>query len=119
MESKEIFLKVDKLLNKVEALDGKMNWVIRGQSDKTSSMIIEFFKKNKKTAEIYILIDGNKSTSDIARDLKVTQAAITQQCTKLLQRGLIGPTNKVGVYKKDKIENILHIENLLKKEVLR
>ncbi len=117
-ENKEIFLKVDKLLDKVEALDGKMNWVIRGQTEKTKPMIIDFFKRNKRVAVTYILIDGQKSTSDIAKELKVSQAAITQHCTKLLMKGLIQPTNKVGVYKKDKIEKILHIQAMVEREVI-
>ena len=115
----EIFLKVDKLLNKTEALDGKMNWMIRGNHEKIKPMILDFFKKNKRSAKVYILIDGNKSTSDIAKELKVSQGAVTQHCTKLLTNGLIQPTKKVGVYKKDKINNILHIEVAVQKEVLK
>lgn len=118
-DNNDIFLKVDKLLNKVEALDGKMNWVIRGNSEKIKPMILSFLKKNKKAAKTYILVDGNKSTSDIAKELKVTQGAVTQHCTKLLANGLIQPTNKIGVYKKDKINNIHHIDAMVQKEVLK
>jgi DNA-binding MarR family transcriptional regulator len=118
---KEEFLKIDKLLQRTNAIDGKIDWIIRGQSygKPIKELLTEFLKKNKHTAKVYLEIDGKKNTSQIAKILKISPSAVSQHIDKLNLHGLIQPSDKYGIHKKTEIEKILRIDQIIKKEVLK
>ena len=116
-ESGELHSKVDKILRKVESIDNFMPWLVRPNSKQLKEELLNFFKKKKRTAKVYLSIDGIKNVIQIAKDTAIAQPNVSNEISLLLNKGLIEPIINGGntVYKKNKIDKVLNLSNELVK----
>jgi DNA-binding transcriptional ArsR family regulator len=116
-ESGELHHKVDKILKKVESIDNFMPWLVRPNSKQLTEELLNFFKKKKRTAKVYLSIDGVKNVSQIAEDTSIAQPNVSNEISLLLNKGLIEPIINGGntIYKKNKIDKVLNLSRELTK----
>ena len=119
--SKEQLSRMDEILCHVRSLDAQMTWVIRSEAKELEPLLLDFFKKRKSAAKVYLAVNGVRTSGEIAtylsnvclKDIRVQ--AVSRELTDLANRGLI-ESKTWSVYKKSKIDNILRLSQTLRKD---
>jgi len=108
-ESGELHHKVDKILRKVESIDNFMPWLVRPNSKQLKEELLNFFKKKKRTAKVYLSIDGTRNVNQIAEVTSLAQPNVSIEISVLANKGLIESIiiNGNTIYKKNKIDKVL------------
>lgn len=116
-ESKELHEKIDKILQRVESMDNFMPWLIKPQSKEIREDMMLFFKKQTVAAKVFLEIDGNKTVSDIAKQLGMKPSNVSREITKLIEMGIIEPksVSATTIYQKTKIDKIIRLSEALQK----
>ena len=113
--SKEQLDRTDEILSHVRSIDAQMTWVIRSEEKELKKLLIEYFKRRKRSSKVYLAVDGNRSTGQIAEYLGLHGQAVTNELRELANRGLI-ELKRWGVYKKSKIDSILRLSSELRRD---
>jgi len=113
--SKEQLDRIDEILSHVRSIDAQMTWIIRSEAKELKKLLIEYFKRKKRAAKVYLAVDGNRSSGQIGQYLGLHVQAVSNELRELLNRGLI-ELKKWSVYKKSKIDNILRLSSELRKD---
>lgn len=114
-ESKELHDKVDEILSHVKSMDGQMSWLVRSQVEGMKTLLIAYFKKKKRAAKVFLAVDGKRNVNAIATYLNLHDQAVTNELSGLGEKGLVD-LQKWGIYRKNKIDNILGLSKELRKE---
>ncbi len=116
-ESKELHEKIDKILQRVESMDSFMPWLIRPQSKEIREDMMVFFKRQTVAANVFLEIDGNKTVSDIAKQLVMKQSNVSREIAKLTAMGIIElkSVSTTTIYQKTKIDKIIRLSEALSK----
>lgn len=116
-ESKELHEKVDKILQRVESMDNFMPWLIRPQAKEIREEIVLSLQKQGAVTKVFLEIDGEKTVSDIAKELGMKPPNVSREVTKLTNMGLV-EQKSVGsttIYQKTKIDKIIGLTKALQK----
>jgi len=113
--AKETLDRIDEILSHVRSIDAQMTWIIRSEAKELKKLLIEYFKRRKRAAKVYLAVDGNRSSGQIAQYLGLHVQAVSNELTELANRGLI-ELKKWAVYKKSKIDSILRLSSELRKD---
>lgn len=113
--AKETLDRIDEILSHVRSIDAQMTWIIRSEAKELKKLLIEYFKRRKRAAKVYLAVDGNRSSGQIAQYLGLHVQAVSNELTELANRGLI-ELKKWAVYKKSRIDSILRLSSELRKD---
>ena len=118
-ESPELHQKVDKILQRVESMDNFMPWLVRHQVPAIRQEFMEFFKKKKRTAKVYLAIVGEKTISQIVTETSIAQPNVSAEIRTLTEYGLIDTIveGKNTICKKNKIDKLLGLSKELEKSL--
>lgn len=105
---------------------------IRGLSKFTAGLIIREAKSRgidlvenaldeftESSAKVYLLIDGHKTSTDIGKDLGISQQAAHQQLQNLIRMGYVDrqkPRSKNIIFRKSEVEDVLGLSRKLIKK---
>lgn len=115
VESKELHEKIDEILTHVKSMDGQMSWLVRVQADGLKQLFLEYFKRRRRAAKVFLAVDGDRNVNAIAQYLTLHSQAVTNELSGLEEKGLV-EVKKWGVYKKSKIDTILGLSTELRKD---
>lgn len=115
MTEKEELAKLDEILAHVRSLDAQMAWVIRSQASELKPLLLKYFKKRRRAARVFLLVNGKRSSGRIAEDLNIRVQNVSNEIAELESRGLV-ELKTWGVYKKSRIDSILRISSELRKD---
>jgi len=114
VESKELHSRIDEILFHVRSMDGQLPWLIRSQAKTLEPLLLDYFRKRKSAAKVYLAVDGKRKNSEISDLLGMKPPNVTIEIKDLEKRGLI-EQKRWGVYSKSAIESVLGLsEKLLK-----
>jgi DNA-binding transcriptional ArsR family regulator len=120
MVSDEIAKDIREIKWHQEAIDSSMELLIKANKVDILTEIMDFFGRSKRRAEIYLLVDGKRTVEDITEFLGLQKPNVSLELTKLKTEGLIEikRITKGGyyIYKKRRVDSILHISKKLKKK---
>ena len=113
-ESKELHTKVDEIGSYVKSMDGQLNWLVRAQANDLRPMILDFFKKRKRAAKVFLATDGKRTVEEIAAYLDLRQPNVSKELSDLHEAGLVECV-EWGLYRKKIIDKILGLSRTLRK----
>jgi len=102
-----------------EAIDSAMEHLIRGNKGPILAEIMSFFGTSKRRAEVYLAVDGEKTVSEIARQLGMKGPNVSTDVSLLKDYGLIqvkGVSGSGVVYKKHRIGKIVGLSKELERK---
>ena len=119
-ESPELHQKVDKILQRVESMDNFMPWLVRHQVPAIRQELMEFFKKKKRTAKVYLAIVGEKTISQLVADTSLAQPHVSAEVKTLTDCGLIDQfqVGRNTICKKNKMDKLLGLSKELGKTLI-
>ncbi len=88
-ESKDTFVKIDKILRHVRSLDGQTSFLVRAHAKELKGEYIQFFSKKNRAIRVFLLIDGKRSVGDISQELNIHNQAVSNEINVLEEAGLI------------------------------
>jgi hypothetical protein len=112
---KEELDRIDEILSHVRSMDAQMGWIIRSEEKELKKLLLDYFSSRRRAAKVYLAIDGQKTSGEIAQGLNLLVQNVSIEIRELENRGLI-ELKRWGVYKKSKIDTILRLSNELKKD---
>jgi DNA-binding MarR family transcriptional regulator len=113
--SKEELDRIDQILSHVRSMDAQMAWIIRSEAPDLAKLLVSYFSKKRRTAKVYLAVDGKRTSGQIAEYLQILVQNVSIELSELESRGLV-EQKKWGVYKKSKIDSILRLSSLLRKD---
>jgi len=113
--SKESLDRIDEILSHVRSIDAQMGWIIRAEAEELRKLLIQYFSKRRRAAKVYLAVDGERTSGDIAEYLTLRVQNVSNELNELENRGLI-ELKKWGIYKKSKIDYILRLSSELRKD---
>ena len=115
MMSKEELDRIDEILTHVRSIDAQMAWVIRRDAPELAKLLVKYFSKKRRAAKVYLAVDGKRTSGQIAEYLQILVQNVSKELSELESRGLV-ELKKWGIYKKSKIDGILRLSSLLRKD---
>lgn len=108
--------RIDEILSHVRSLDAQMTWIIRSNTNtgELKKLLVRLLKKRKRAAKVYLSINGKRKSGEIAEYLDIHVQAVSNELKWLEDKGLI-ELKIWAVYKKSKIDKIIHLSKELKK----
>jgi len=113
--SKEELDRIDEILTHVRSIDAQMAWVIRRDAPELTKLLVKYFSKKRRAAKVYLAVDGKRTSGQIAENLQILVQNVSKELSELESRGLV-ELKKWGIYKKSKIDDILRLSSLLRKD---
>jgi predicted Rossmann fold nucleotide-binding protein DprA/Smf involved in DNA uptake len=113
--SKEELDRIDQILSHVRSMDAQMAWIIRSEAPDLAKLLVSYFSKKRRTAKVYLAVDGKRTSGQIAEYLQILVQNVSIELSELESRGLV-EQKKWGVYKKSKIDSMLRLSSLLRKD---
>jgi predicted Rossmann fold nucleotide-binding protein DprA/Smf involved in DNA uptake len=113
--SKESLDRIDEILSHVRSIDAQMAWIIRTEAEELRKLLVQHFSKRRRAAKVYLAVDAQRTTSELAEYLELHVQAVSNELSELESRGLI-ELKKWGVYKKSKIDSIIRLSSELRKD---
>jgi len=113
--SKEELDRIDEILTHVRSIDAQMAWVLRRDASELAELLVKYFSKKRRAAKVYLAVDGNRSSGQIADLLDLHVQAVSNELSELESRGLV-ELKKWGIYKKSKIDSIVRLSTKLRKD---
>ena len=117
-ESKELHEKIDMILQRVKSMDNFMFWLIRPQAKEIRKEILLSLQKKGAVIKVFLEIDGEKTVSNIAKELRMKPTNVSREITKLTNMGLV-EQESVGsttIYQKTKIDKIIGLTKELQNQ---
>lgn len=100
------------------SIDGSLKLLLRANKEKILPGLMNIFGKSRRRAEIYLIINGNYSVGEIAKNLDMKISNVSTEITKLKDETLIEiqKISKEGefIYKKTELDKIFRISRELK-----
>ncbi len=112
-ESKETFVKIDKILRHVQSLDGQTSFLVRAHAKELTQGYIDYFLKKQRAIRVFLLIDGKLSVSEISDKLNLHVQAVSNEITVLERAGLTYLKHYQGkkkIYAKEPVCNVLRLD---------
>lgn len=96
----------------VEKVDKKLNFILRGNGD-ALERIAEVFRGDEKVAQVYLLIDGRRTQSEIVDEVDFSAPTVSRRIQDLSNNGLI---QKKGyddgiIWERDEVDSIFNLED--------
>lgn len=113
--SKEELDRIDEILTHVRSIDAQMAWVIRRDASELAKLLVKYFSKKRRAAKVYLAVDGKRTSGQIAEYLQILVQNVSKELSELESRGLV-ELKKWSIYKKSKIDGILRLSSLLRKD---
>lgn len=113
--SKEELDRIDEILSHVRSMDAQMGWIIRSDEKELRKLLLDYFSKRRRAAKVYLAVDGQRTSGQIAEYLSLRAQNVSNEISELEDRGLI-ELKKWGIYKKNKIDNVLRLSLELRKD---
>jgi predicted transcriptional regulator len=118
-ESDELAVDIKEIRWRQESMDGSMDLLLKANKAAIMTEIDNFFGESRRRAQVYLAVDGNHSVQEIAKLLDMQMPNVSSDITKCADEGLIEriPASSRGgiVWKKKRIDKVLHISNHLRK----
>jgi len=102
-----------------ESIDRSLILLLKANKEEILDELLTVFTNSKRRAEVYLIIDGKLSVSEIAKKLDMKQPNVSRHITPLKNDALIEIKNlKNGeyIYKKTELEQIFKISRILRKK---
>lgn len=119
-ESDELAIDIKEIRWRQESMDGSMDLLLKASKVAIMAEIDNFFGGSKRRAQIYLAVDGKRSVGEITQLLKMKMPNVSADLTKCADEGLIEriPASSKGgiVWKKKRIDKVLHISEHLRKK---
>lgn len=113
--SKEELDRIDEILSHVRSIDAQMTWLIRSEAKELEKLLLSYFSKRRRAAKVYLAVDGNRFSGQIADLLGLHVQAVSYELSELESRGLV-ELKKWGIYNKSKIDVIVRLSTKLRKD---
>jgi DNA-binding transcriptional ArsR family regulator len=119
-ESDELAVDIKMIRWRQESIDSSMDLLLKANREAIMSEIESFFGNSKRRAQVFLAVDGKKSVGEIAQMLNIKMPNLSADLSKCAEEGLIErvPSAVKGgfVYKKKKIDMVLHVSEFLRKK---
>jgi len=118
-ESDELAIDIKEIRWRQESMDSSMDLLLKANKESIMADIGNFFGSSKRRAQVYLAVDGKRSVGEIVQMLHMQQSNVSADLLKCAAEGLIERilSTKGGfLYKKKRIDKILHISQFLERK---
>lgn len=119
-ESDELAIDIKEIRWRQESIDGSMDLLLKANREAIIAEIGNFFGNSKRRAQVYLAVDGDRSVGEITQLLNIKMPNVSTDLSKCADEGLIeripAPSKGGFVWKKKRIDKVLHISEYLRKE---
>jgi predicted transcriptional regulator len=119
-ESDELATDIKEIRWRQESIDSSTDLLLKAHREAIIAEIENFFGSSKRRVQVYLSIDGKKSVGEIAQMLNMRQPNVSADLANCAGEGLIEriPCDAKGgfVYRKKRIDQVLHISAFLRKK---
>ena len=120
MSSIDVILKdVREIKWRQESIDRSLILLLKANKKEILDELLSVFANKKRRAEVYLMINGKLSVSELAKKLNMKQPNVSRHITPLKNDALIeikSLKNGEYIYKKTELEHIFKISEILKKK---
>lgn len=95
----------------MEKVDNKLNFILRGNGD-ALERIAEVFRGDEKVAQVYLLINGRRTQSEIVEKVDFSAPTVSRRIQKLSDNGLIQKKgyDEGAIWARDEVDSIYNLE---------
>jgi DNA-binding transcriptional ArsR family regulator len=119
-ESDELAIDIKEIRWRQESMDGSMDLLLKANREAIIAEIGNFFGNSKRRAQVYLAVDGDRSVGEITQLLNMKMPNVSTDLSKCAEEGLIEripvPSKGGFVWKKKRIDKVLHISEYLRKK---
>lgn len=119
-ESDELAIDIKEIRWRQESMDGSMDLLLKANREAIITEIGNFFGNSKRRAQVYLAVDGDRSVGEITQLLNMNMPNVSADLAKCAEEGLIeripAPSKSGFVWKKKRIDKVLHISEYLRKK---
>jgi DNA-binding transcriptional ArsR family regulator len=119
-ESDELSIDIKEIRWRQESMDGSMDLLLKANREAIMADIEDFFGNSKRRAQVYLAVDGERSVGEIAQLLNMKMPNVSSDLSKCAEEGLIeripDPSKGGFVWKKKRIDKVLHFSGYLRKK---
>ena len=118
-ESDELAIDIKKIRWRQESIDSSMDLLLKANKESIMADIGKFFGSSKRRVQVYLAVDGKRPVGELAQILHMRRPNVSGDLLKCADEGLIEriPSTKGGfLYKKKRIDKVLHIRQFLERK---
>lgn len=104
---------------RVEGIEKSVDLLVRANKEKIIKDLTEFFGRSNNRVSVFLSIDGEKTVSQITKDLGMKKPNVSARITELQNEGLVKIrkiTRQGYIYEKTEKVAVLNLEKNLKKK---
>jgi len=112
----QILRRLANIEHKIDSLDQTTAFALRADGERHSESVMGIFGRSTRRAQVYLAANGERSVTDIAELLGMSQSNVSRKLAELQQEGLLGIHEMEGAktyWGKKPIDRTIRISKLL------
>lgn len=103
---------------RVDGIEKSVDLLVRANRKQIEDDLMKFFGRSRDRVKIFLKVDGEKTVSQIVKELRMKQPNVSRRITELKEEGLIKIkkiTEKGVIYEKTEKVKILDLDRKLRR----